>query len=96
MKLPANKLKILVWLILIVLTILSMIIAESGNPSGYMILLICAVFAAKGQLVIDHFMGMLSANRSARVLMLLYFYMLAPLIGLAFLFPEILKHITTL
>ncbi|EGG98393.1 hypothetical protein imdm_62 [gamma proteobacterium IMCC2047] len=85
-----------VWVVLLTLTLLSALIAESADPAIWTVLFISMTVTLKGQLVIDRLMGLRHANPLIRRLMLLYFYVLAILIVLALLFPEFVARITTL
>jgi len=85
-----------VWVVLLALTLLSALIAESADPAIWTVLFISMTVTLKGQLVIDRLMGLRHANPLIRGLMLLYFYVLAILIVLALLFPEFVARITTL
>jgi hypothetical protein len=58
-----------VWLLLIALTLGSAFLAENGERSWLLTLIVAAMIAFKGRLIIDHYMEMRSANpRIRRVL----------------------------
>ena len=84
------------WLILLAITVGSALVAETADPAIWVVLLITFSICIKGQLVIDHLMGLRKAPALIRWLMLSYFYLLPPLIALALLFPEALRELTTL
>jgi len=84
------------WLILLALTLMSVFIAESADPTAWTVLFVSMTVTLKGQLVIDRLMGLRHANPLIRGLMLMYFYVLALLIVWALLFPEQLAALTTL
>ena len=86
----------LVWLVLIVLTLLTATQVESEHLSTVAIILICAVVAIKGFLVIDHLMGLRHAPILFRWVMLSYFIMLPPLIAVLIIFPGVLVTLTSL
>lgn len=84
------------WIVLIILTLASALIAESIDPTAGVVILVCLVVAIKGQLVIDRLMGLRHAPPAIRRMMLAYFYVLPVLIALALIFPEPLRRLTTL
>ena len=84
------------WIALMLLTLVSAMIAESIEPTASVIIVVCAVIAIKGQLIIDEFMGLRAAPTFIRRSMLAYFYVLPTLIALALIFPEPLRRLTTL
>ncbi len=55
-----------IWLILIGLTLSSAFLAETGQRSWSLSLIVAAMIAFKGRLVIDHYMEMRNANRRIR------------------------------
>ncbi|MEH6650466.1 MAG: cytochrome C oxidase subunit IV family protein [Motiliproteus sp.] len=84
------------WIVLIVLTLISAMVAESIDPTAGVVIAVCLVVCIKGQLVIDRLMGLRHAPPVIRRLMLAYFYVLPVLIALALIFPEPLRRLTTL
>ncbi len=84
------------WIVLVVLTLGSALIAESVDPTAGVVIAVCLVVAIKGQLVIDRLMGLRHAPPLIRGLMLAYFYVLPVLIALGLIFPEQLRRLTTL
>ena len=85
-----------VWWILIAMTVISALVAESMDPNAAIVLVVAVVIAIKGRLVVDWLMGMKSAPMAFRQLMLAYFYVIPLLIALALIFPEPLRRLTTL
>jgi hypothetical protein len=55
-----------IWLILIGLTLSSAFLAETGQRSWPLSLIVAVMIAFKGRLVIDHYMEMRTANRRIR------------------------------
>ena len=86
----------LAWVVLILLTLASALIAESIDPTAGVVIVVCLVVSIKGQLVIDRLMGLRHAPPVIRRMMLAYFYVLPVLIALALIFPESLRRLTTL
>jgi hypothetical protein len=84
------------WIILVVLTMASALIAESIDPTAGVVIVVCLVVSIKGQLVADQLMGLQHAPPVIRGLMLAYFYVLPVLIALALIFPDQLRRLTTL
>ncbi|GGB91082.1 hypothetical protein GCM10011352_16400 [Marinobacterium zhoushanense] len=84
------------WRLLILITLVSALIAETGGITPGLILLICIAVIVKGQLVIDVLMSLRGRHRAIRAPMLAYFYVMMPLLALGLLFPEWLERLTTL
>ena len=84
------------WAILMVVTLLNALVAETADPHLLITFLICVSIAYKGRLVIDHFMELFEANNTIRSLMHSYFYILPVLIFLADAFSEELAAISKL
>jgi hypothetical protein len=55
-----------IWLLLIALTLGSAFLAETGERSWPLTLIVAAMIAFKGRLIIDHYMEMRSANPRIR------------------------------
>jgi|GEM_PF-238104 len=91
-----RQLLIAVWLLLMALTLLSALTAETADPALWTVLFISLIISLKGQLVVDRLMGLRHANRAIRYTMLSYFYLLPMLIIWALIFPEQLAWLTTL
>lgn len=90
-----NQLTI-IWLVLMVLTLVSALVAEQNVSGILMVALICFSFAVKGMLVTERLMGLWCSAGPVRWLMLCYFIVLPFLIGLAILFPDLIERLTTL
>mgnify|MGYP007132384408 FL=1 len=96
-----NKRLIITWLGLLALTSLSVFLAETSNASAITSntitgIFVCFIVALKGQLVIDHLIGLRFAHRSIRRVMLSYFYILPLLITLGMVFPDAVVSMTSL
>ncbi len=91
-----NSSLILIWLLLIVMTIINTTFAETANPNKFVIELVCITIMCKGVLVADHFMGLKSAPKAIRTVMISYIIILPTIIGLAVMFPEVIEKITTI
>lgn len=94
--LSGNRTLTLVWVLLMILTLSSTLVAERTTPGALIVVFVCLSFAIKGSLVTEYLMELNNAIRSIRSLMLGYFILLPLLIGLAILFPDLLQRITTL
>ena len=84
------------WLVLVALTLLSAYIAERATPSLISVLIMAAVLAIKGRIIVDHFMELKEANSILRRLMRAYFYVIPSLIILVYLFPDKIAQWTSL
>jgi len=84
------------WLVLITLTLVSAIFADTINPASWVTVFVCMSIMVKGQVIVDVFMGLRTAPKGIRYMMLSYFYVLPPMVALALLFPSTLANITTL
>jgi len=62
----------LVWLLLIGLTLGGAFLGEAVEPGFRVTVIIAAIMAFKGRLVIDHFMELADANRTIRNMVRLY------------------------
>lgn len=89
-----------IWLVLMVLTVFSALIAEVGILSGteqtsassqpefWITLLVCVIILIKARLVIDHFMELTEASPIIYWFMTAYFYVFPALAILTWLFPD--------
>jgi len=84
------------WWVLMALTLFSVMVAEQHAAGAVMVLLVCLSFAIKGILVTEKLMGLNSAKRAIRGLMLAYFVVLPAMVGIAILFPHWVVRVTTL
>lgn len=84
------------WIILMIVTLLNALVAETADPNLWITAVICLSIAYKGRLVIDHFMELFEANKTIRSLMHSYFYIIPTLIFLTDLFAEQLAAISAL
>jgi hypothetical protein len=84
------------WLVLMGLTLVSVVVAESERPGLWATLFIAVVIGLKGRIVVERFMELHNANRRIRALMNTYFYIFPVLIVLVELFPDLLAAWTRL
>ena len=91
-----RRILMLVWLMLLAITLGNAFLAESADPSSWVVLIVCAGAALKGKLVIDRLMGLAGTERAVHWSMLSYFYLLPPVIAIAWLFPDVIERLTTL
>jgi len=92
----ANRSIHVVWLLLMLITIGSALLAESGETNLLITLLIALSVLLKGRLVVERLMELRSANRYIRFAMNFYFYVVPTLIVLVYLIPDQLASMTTL
>jgi len=76
------------WMLLLGLTFFSAYMAEQANPGLNSIVIMAAVLAIKGRIIVDHFMELKTSHKVLRTLMRVYFYVIPALILLVYLFPE--------
>ncbi len=86
----------IIWLILMAITVMNAMIAESASTGVAITILIAVSVSFKGHMVIDHFMALKGANRYLRNLMNAYFYIIPTLIIITYLFPESIARWTSL
>lgn len=84
------------WIILMVITSLNALIAETAEPSLQITAIICFSIAYKGRRIMDYFMELNHANATIQKFMRAYFYVFPALIFLADLFAEELAVLTAL
>ncbi|GGK67572.1 cytochrome C oxidase subunit IV family protein [Amphritea balenae] len=85
-----------VWVMLMVITIGSALLAESGETNVLITLLIALSVMLKGRLVVERLMELRNANPYIRFAMNFYFYMVPALIVMVYLIPDQLAQLTTL
>ncbi|NQZ52835.1 MAG: cytochrome C oxidase subunit IV family protein [Piscirickettsiaceae bacterium] len=76
------------WILLIGLTLFSAYMAEQANPGLNSVVIMAAVLAIKGRIIVDHFMELKTSHKVLRTLMQVYFYVIPALILVVYLFPE--------
>ena len=84
------------WLVLVGLTLFSAYMAERADPGLISVIIMAAVLAIKGRIIVDHFMELKHAHKILRSLMRAYFYIIPSLIIIVYLFPEQIASWTTL
>jgi len=95
LKLKLNPLDIS-WLMLMVITSLNALVAETAAPSLQITAIICFSIAYKGRRIMDYFIELNHANATIQKLMRGYFYVFPTLIFLADLFSDDLAELTAL
>lgn len=78
----------LVWLLLLTLTVATYAAAQLGLQGKGLILGVLALAIIKGQLVVDHFMGLRRVGSFWRPLLGSYLFVVGTLIATAFLLPQ--------
>lgn len=92
-----NKINLVsVWLVLMLLTLINTLFAESPEPSMLMVELVCITMVCKGILVADHFMGLRHAAKSVRATIVSYILVMSLLIAVAILYPDFIAQLTTI
>ncbi len=84
------------WLVLVGLTLFSAWMAERADPGLISVIIMAAVLAIKGRIIVDHFMELKHAHKLLRGLMRVYFYVIPSLIIIVYLFPEQIARWTSL
>lgn len=84
------------WVLLMLITLVNALIAETAEPSLIVTLLIASAVAIKGRVVVDHFMELKSAHPLIRISMQVYFYVIPAMMILVYLFPETIARWTQL
>ena len=92
----SNKTINYIWVVLMLLTIGSALIAESADPSKLITIVIALSIAFKGRMVLDRFTELRNANRYIRASMNIYFYVIPLMIVVVHLFPEAIAELTKL
>jgi hypothetical protein len=83
------------WIILMIITSLNTLIAETADPHFVITAIVCFSIAYKGRRIIDHFMELSHANQTIKKLMHSYFYVFPALIFLTDVFSEQIVTLTT-
>jgi len=86
----------LAWIFLLVLTLAGGYLGETAEPGLGITLIVAAVIAIKGRVVIDHFMELVEANQRIRRLMNTYFYVLPAMVIAVDLCGPWLARLTTI
>lgn len=81
----SNYLATAIWLVLVVLTIVSFCLGETGMQGKEIMLLLLAITMVKSQLVANYFMGLKSTRLLWRGIMFGYFVVVGGLIAVAYL-----------
>lgn len=85
-----------IWLLLVGLTLGGFWLAETGQSSWALALVVAGLIAFKGRLVIDHYMEMTSANTRIRRVLHLFAIIVPVLVLLSHGWSDVLKQLTTL
>lgn len=75
----------IIWIILMLLTILTLFIGETGLSGKNIILIILAVTFFKVQMIVDYFMGLRKVRWGWQVAMFSWSFLVISFIGVAFL-----------
>lgn len=84
------------WIILMIITSLNALVAETADPHLLITAIICFSIAYKGRRIMDYFMELNHANATIQKFMRSYFYVFPALIFLTDLFSEELAALTAL
>lgn len=74
----------IVWLVLVVITLIAALIGNSEQTGIWIVLGSVILLALKGQLVVDHFMGMREVIKQWRLIMSAYCIVIGAFIFLAY------------
>ena len=86
----------LVWLALAGMTLVGALVGESAATGHAITFVVAFVIAAKGRLVVDHFMELRSANSRLHRLMAGYFHVIPLLVVLTDFFGDGIARLTSL
>lgn len=92
----SGRFLVFIWCCLLLLTLISVLMGETGDFGTFSAVLVCAIVSLKGRLVIDYLMGLRHANARIRAVMLNYFYLIPLLIVVGVVFPDVIVRLTTL
>ncbi len=84
------------WLLLVGLTLASAWLAETGHSGWPLALVVAGLIAAKGRLVIDHYMEMSQSNTRIRRLLHLFVTIVPLMVLLSHGWSEVLRRLTTI
>jgi len=77
-----------IWFFVILVTIINAYIAESIEPTLFIVLAVAVSISIKGRMVIDHFMALRHENQKLRAIMNAYFYFIPIAIVIVYQFPQ--------
>jgi len=80
-----------IWIFVMLVTIINAYIAESIEPTLFIVLAIAVSISIKGRMVIDHFMALRHENPKLRAMMNAYFYFIPIAIVVVYQFPQVFK-----
>lgn len=86
----------LVWLALAGMTLTGALVGDSAATGHAITFVVAFVIAAKGRLVVDHFMELRGANSRLHRLMAGYFHVIALLVVLTDFFGDRIARLTSL
>lgn len=75
----------LIWIVLMLFTILTLFMGETGFEGKNIILIILIVTFFKVQMIVDHFMGLRNVKWMWQMIMFSWSFLVLSLIGVAFL-----------
>ena len=85
-----------IWLLLVSLTLAGAWLAETGQASWPLTLVVAGLIAFKGRMVIDHYMEMTSANTRIRRVLYLFVTIVPLLVLLNHGWSDVLRRLTTI
>tara|TARA_R110002072_G_scaffold101568_1_gene223677 strand:+ start:45138 stop:45425 length:288 start_codon:yes stop_codon:yes gene_type:complete len=91
-----NKVLIGVWLVLLLCTLVSVLMAERADFTVISAVLVCVIVVIKSRLVIDYLIGLKFAHPRLRKVMLGYFYLIPLLIAIGAVRPDWIVAMTSL
>ena len=84
------------WLTLVGLTLTSAWLAETGHAGLPLTLMVAALIAFKGRMVIDRYMEMTTANRRIRRVLYVFITLVPTLVILSYYFSDALARLSTI
>ena len=85
-----------IWLILIGLTLVGALLAETGHAGWPLTIIVAIMIAFKGSMVIDHYMEMRVANKRIRRILYTFIIVTPLLVLLTHGLGDVIRRLTTL
>ncbi|MCW8956051.1 MAG: cytochrome C oxidase subunit IV family protein [Gammaproteobacteria bacterium] len=78
-----------IWFFVMAITVINAVIAETLEPTLFIVLAIAIAISIKGRMVIDYFMALRHENQRLRAIMNVYFYVIPVAIVVVYQFPQL-------
>jgi cytochrome c oxidase subunit IV len=86
----------IVWLLLMLITSGSALVAETGSSGWLLTVVVTAMLVIKSHLVIDHYMEMKKADRRFRMALYAFVVAVVVMVVVSFAFGDWLRKLTTI